>query len=394
MGKTSRRTRESVQKIAKQAGLTPAQRRLAADIVQGISQSESCHLSEIGRALGENVPLKVTEHRLSEGLARPSFASEALADAYLEHVASAARRMAFVAVDPTELVKRYGREFEHLDTVRDASDRRKHLEPGYWAVRIEATDHDNQTLPLYTEVFSTKAPDFAGWNETFETAVRRVVSHLGREAIWLFDRAFDGLTWMRACQELSLHWVIRQQQTRHIELADGSRHLMSELVSTLRCLYEQWVPYVNKKTHEMDFYRVEYGYAPMRVPKLEAPLYLIVVRRPNREPLALLTNVRVRSKTQAAELLLAYMRRWGAEDGIRFWKQNTGIEDLRVRNYHAIRCLALLAMVAHGMQALLLLTRPALARRIMATVKAFIPQVPFMQYRLWDGIRNALLAGT
>ena len=392
MGKTIRRMRESVQKIAKRAGLTRAQRRLAADIVRGISQSESCHLSQIGRALGQSVPLKATEHRLSEGLARPSFSEAALAEAYLDVVAPTARRMPFVAVDPTELVKRYGRDFEHLDTVRDASDRRKHLEPGYWAVRIEATDHGNQTLPLYTEVFSTKEPKYAGWNETFETAVRRVVSHLGRSATWLFDRAFDGLHWMRVCQDQGLQWVIRQQQTRHIELADGSRHLMSNLVSTLRCPYEQWVPYVNKKTHEMDFYCVEYGYAPVRVPDLDAPLYLIVVRRANREPLALLTNVRVRSKTHAAQLLLAYMRRWGAEEGIRFWKQKTGIEGLRVRNYHSIRCLALLAMVAHGLQALLLLTRPAIARRIMATVKAFIPEVPFMQYRLWDGIRNALLA--
>lgn len=392
MRKTIRRTRKFAHKIAQRAGLTPAQTRLTADIVQGISQRGSCHLSEMGRALGERVPLKVTEQRLSEGLARPSFCEEALAEAYLDVVAPAARRMRFVAVDPTELVKRYGRDFEHLDTVRDASDRRKHLEPGYWTVRIEATDYDNQTLPLCTEVFSTKAPDYAGWNETFEAAVRRVVPHVDRDAIWLFDRAFDGMKWMSICENVGLRWVIRQQQTRHIELADGSRHLMSELVSTLRCPYEQWVPYVNKKTHEMDLYRAEYGYAPVRVPKLEAPLYLIVVQRPNREPLALLTNVRVRSKTQAAELLLAYMRRWGAEDGIRFWKQKTGIEDLRVRNYHSIRCLALLAMVAHGMQALLLLTRPALARRIMKTVKAFIPEVPFMQYRLWDGIRNALLA--
>jgi len=44
MGRTIRRTREFVQKIANRAGLTPAQTRLAADIVQGICQSESCHL--------------------------------------------------------------------------------------------------------------------------------------------------------------------------------------------------------------------------------------------------------------------------------------------------------------------------------------------------------------
>jgi hypothetical protein len=392
MGKTIRRTREFVQKIANRAGLTPAQTRLAADIVQGICQAESCHLSEIGRALGETVPLKVTEQRLSEGLARPTFAGDALAEAYLEKVAPAARRMPFVAVDPTELVKPYGRAFEHLGTVRDASDRRKHLEPGYWAVHIEATNYENQTLPLYSEVFSTKAPDYAGWNPTFEAAVRRVVPHVDKDAIWLFDRAFDGLEWMRTCQDVGLRWVIRQQQTRHIEVANGLAYDMRALVSSLHRPHEQWIPYVDKSTHQYNYYRVAYGYAPVRVPGLDAALYLIVVERPNREPLVLLTNVRLRSAGQAAGLVLAYMRRWGVEDGIRFWKQKTGIEDLRVRNWNSIRRLVLLSMIACGLQALLLLTRPSLARRIIAKVKAFIPQVPFLQYRLWDGIRNALLA--
>jgi hypothetical protein len=83
---------------------------------------------------------------------------------------------------------------------------------------------------------------------------------------------------------------------------------------------------------------------------------------------------------------------WGAEDGIRFWKQSTGIEDLRVRNYQSIRRLALLSMIACGLQAWLLLTRPSLARRIIESVKVFIPSVPFLQYRLWRGIRDALLA--
>ena len=38
------------------------------------------------------------------------------------------------------------------------------------------------------------------------------------------------------------------------------------------------------------------------------------------------------------------------------------------------------------------MTRPSLARRLMAKVKVFLPHVPFMQYRLWDGIKLALLA--
>jgi hypothetical protein len=392
MARTIRRIRKSVQKIAQEAGLTPAQTRLAADLVQGICQSESCHLSEIGRALREPVALAATEHRLSEGLARPRFAEQELIDAYLEHVLAAARRMPFVAVDPTELVKPYGRAFPHLGTVRDASDRRKPLEPGYWVVRIEATDQHNQCLPLYTEVFSTKAPDYAGWHETFADAVERVASQLDNDAVWLFDRAFDALAWMQVCQDLGLRWVIRQEQTRHVELANGARYDMRWLVSGLHRPHPLRIPYVCKKTHQRKSYPVTFGFAPVRLPDLDAALYLIVVERPCRDPLVLLTNQQLHTPGQAAHLVLGYMRRWGVEDGIRFWKQKTGIEDLRVRNWHSIRRLGLLSMIACGLQALLLLTRPSLARRFIAKVKVFIPDVPFVQYRLWDGIRAALLA--
>jgi hypothetical protein len=392
MARTIRRIRKSVQKIASEAGLTPAQTRLAADIVQGISQTNCCHLSEIGRALREKVPLQVTEQRLSEGLARPRFADEELVDAYLGHVLGAARRMPFVAVDPTELVKPYGRAFQYLGTVRDASDRRKPLERGYWVVRIEATDQHNQCLPLYTEVFSTKAPDYAGWHETFADAVERVASQLDNDAVWLFDRAFDAMEWLQVCQTVGLRWVIRQQQTRHVELANGVKCDMRALASGLHRPHALRIPYVCKKTHQRKSYPVQFGFVPVRLPDLEAALYLIVVQRPCRDPLVLLSNERIRTSGQAAHLVLGYMRRWGVEDGIRFWKQKTGIEDLRVRNWHSIRRLGLLSMIACGLQALLLLTRPSLARRFIAKVKVFIPDVPFVQYRLWDGIRAALLA--
>lgn len=55
-------------------------------------------------------------------------------------------------------------------------------------MRIEATDEANRTLPLSTEVFSTKAPQYAGWNETFWIAMEVVIDHVGRDATWIFDR--------------------------------------------------------------------------------------------------------------------------------------------------------------------------------------------------------------
>lgn len=392
MATTIRRIEKSVQKIAKTAGIPAKEAELAADIVVGISRTGSCHLSQIARALDEDSPLIVTERRLSEALADDESDLDELQHGYLREVADAAQKMPFVVVDPTDIAKPYGKAFEHLDTVRDASDRRKNLESGYWCVRIEATDEANHTLPLYTEVFSTKAPEYAGWNETFWNAMEDVIDHVGRDATWIFDRAFDGLAHMRKFEKLGLTWLIRQQQNRHIELANGSGYSMDKLAFWLDKPHETFVPYVDKSTHEPKHFLVQFGYAPIRIPGLDADVYLIAIQRPNRDLLVLLTNRRPRSVKEAAALVRAYMRRWGVEDGIRFWKQTTNIEDFRVRNWNSIRRLAVLSAIATGIQALWLIRRPSLAARYIARVKVFIEHVLFENYRLWNGVVDALLA--
>jgi len=392
MASTIRRIGKSVQKIAKSAGIPAKDAALAADVITGISQKGSCHLSEIARALDEDAPLIKTERRLSEGLSDDGSELDELQTGYLHEVGDAARTMPFIAVDPTEIVKPYGRSFEHLDTVRDASDPRKNLEPGYWCVRIEATNEGNQTLPLYTEAFSTKDPDYAGWNETFWNAVETVMPYVDPKAMWIFDRAFDGIEHIRKFQQLGIPWMIRQQQNRHIELANGVGYSMERFAFWLDKPHETLVPYVDKSTHDVKHFRVTFGYAPIRLPGLDAELYLIAVCRPNRDVLVLLTNRRPRSVKAAATLVRTYMRRWGVEDGIRFWKQKTNIEDLRVRNWNSIRRLVMLSAIATGIQALWLLRRPTLAARYIARVKVFIEHVLFQNYRLWDGVTDALLS--
>ena len=79
--------------------------------------------------------------------------------------------------------------------------------------------------------------------------------------------------------------------------------------------------------------------------------------------------------------------------GVLRWKQKTGVEDFRVRNWNSIRRLTFFSMLAYGVQALWLLTRPAMAKRLIARVKVFIEKVLFLHYRLFDGVKDALISG-
>ena len=87
-----------------------------------------------------------------------------------------------------------------------------------------------------------------------------------------------------------------------------------------------------------------------------------------------------------------HLERAGSEEATRSLKQNTGIEDFRVRRWESIRHLTFLAMLTCGIQALLLITRPSTAERYIARVKQFIEHVTLRHYRLWLGIADALLS--
>ena len=63
-------------------------------------------------------------------------------------------------------VRARGTDFECLDTGRDARSPRKELKPGDWLLEIEATDRRHRSLPLWCEVFATKASDYVGGRET------------------------------------------------------------------------------------------------------------------------------------------------------------------------------------------------------------------------------------
>lgn len=131
MASTIRRLRKAVQKVAKAGGVSAEDTKLAADIVCSITRNERCHLSAVARMLKEPVPLIDTVRRLSEHLADDESTLDGMRVGWLCTAAPIARRMPFIAVDLTDISKPHGKAFEHLDIVRDASDPRKHLEPGY-----------------------------------------------------------------------------------------------------------------------------------------------------------------------------------------------------------------------------------------------------------------------
>ena len=391
MSPIMRRTKKYVKKIAKAGRVSAGLCVLTGQVVAGILQSKSVHLSNIARALNKPVPLIDTERQLSTEMANEDYDDEQLRHGYLEIASRAIQRCPYIIGDTTDLSKPYGKTFEYLDHVRDASSKDKHIEPGYWAILLEGTTRDHKNVPIDLEVFSTKAPEYMGWYETIEAVFVRAMSYIPLGADWLLDRGFDDVKIMALLNANGRFWTIRQKQDRNVVVA-GMTWNMAELAQGLSTPNKAWVPYVDKSTHELKEWQVRFNSIPVELPGLQGIYTLIVVDSGRKERVVLLSNRRLRDPRSVARLIRAYMRRWGVEEGIRLLKQKTSLEDFRVRVWTSIRRLALMAMLAYGFAALMVHYAPKTADQVMAKVKVFIPIVLFPYYRLLDGIAKELSA--
>ena len=393
MATTIRQLRRYVQKIARKTNLSSGETKLLTDCIVGICNSGSCKVSDIVRALHNRVPFRQETRQFYDLLSDPKAEFEQLRDAWLQLSAPNANRMPFIAVDPSEFIKRYGKDFDCLATIRDASDPDKRLGNGFSSLQIDATDDLHRNLPLWQETYSTMHPQYRNLYDFVGRAMLKVLSRVGLHATWLFDRGFDAADFYRILHGLCITWVVRQLGTRNVLVGNDRTILMSDLAASLDKPHVAEVPYVDKKSHQMKSCPVRFCYTPVRLPGQSGRFFMVVITGLRSEDMILLTNKDISSVRQARCIVRAYMRRWGVEEGIRFWKQKTGVEDFRVRNWHSIRRLTFFSMLACGIQALWLLTRPAMAERLIARVKVFIKDVPFKNYRLWDGVQDALRSG-
>ncbi|MCP4679316.1 MAG: hypothetical protein GY854_28275 [Deltaproteobacteria bacterium] len=158
MATTVRQIRRYVQKIAKKAGLTPEETSLVIDCIIGICKTGSCKVSDIVRALKNQLPFREETRELYDQLSDPKAGFEGMTDAWLDLIAPAVGKMPFIAVDPSDILKLHGKDIDNLDTIRDGSDPDKRSGKGFQTLQIEATNHDHQNLPLWQETQS-KQPD-------------------------------------------------------------------------------------------------------------------------------------------------------------------------------------------------------------------------------------------
>ena len=176
-------------KISK--GLNKKETKFIIDMEYGIAFSGSTIISNISRSLKEEIKLKNTIERLCDNLNTFVHYDE-LYNNYVEVIGDIYGDEPVALFDDSNISKIYGKKFEDLDAVIDASSLDKKITKGYHiCVTVTLTVNESQPISLYSQIYSCKSKEFKSMNDFTLKSIDAVKSALKRKFTGVFDKGYD-----------------------------------------------------------------------------------------------------------------------------------------------------------------------------------------------------------
>ena len=363
-------------------------------MLYGIQSSQDVKLSNIGRALGEDIPLIRTEKRLSRNLKHAELETE-LTTRLVEMASTRIQQDTVLALDLSDIRKEYARKMEHLAPVWDGSSGAVHS--GYWLVDVTGAEvHGSEIVPLCQKLFSTKAKEFSSENAEILSVVDTANRSLNGRGIWTMDRGCARKKLLEPLLDKHLRFVIRAVGDRMVRDRRGRLRSMAEMAAGCRLRHQARVVRIDKGQEKT--YELHYGAEPFRLIGRDEPLWLVVVAGFGEQPILLVTNLKLRARDSESVWWAAriYWTRWKIEETFRFVKQRYNLEDIRVMKYRRLKNLVVLVTAAAYFAATYLgqqMKLRILTEKLLVISQRFFCIPPFRFYALADGIRQ-LLSGS
>lgn len=322
---------------------------------------------------------------------------EGVREAFARRQAKGIHEWTPVAVDLSDLSKPHSRKMEYLATVRDADESSLRgglvLNPGYWIFESYIPlGQDGDPLPVVCFPFSIEDPRIGSQNRALDQGFELLRKALGGKGILILDRGFDGDVPYGLLEAKNMRFLCRLAGNRILLDPEGSSLGLADSVSDrMALLYES--PVRVWKKHRWQQRRVVLGWRPVRLPNVVGRYTLLVVsdaRNPENRVM-LLTNVPVRSLTEALKLVRHYYLRWRAEDAVRVLKRELGIERVRVFDFDSIRRLVEFSFWILAWVTLITIGLTQQQReRLTGAVGAWNTPVLLYHYRVFAALRLAL----
>jgi hypothetical protein len=328
-------------------GLGKIDSKFVMDMIYGIFKSGSTLTSQIARSLEEKVKLNSTIMRICNNLYNLDDNSvNIIKKNYQEIIKKKITKEEVVCeLDDTDIAKEYGKKFEDLCIVRDASSIIEKLVSGYHGCEaVIISEEIKQPISIYSKIYSTESYTFKSKNNyTLESMEYLREMFPNKKRLFTADRAYDAQYFYKSCFENNDSFIVRLKDVRTLLFKDKKRNVL-EVAKSRKGKIKMKMQF---SEGSKDCY---ISYTRVRLPKYTGyELTMIAVYGlSEEEPMILLTNKEVKEKDDAIEFARHYMNRWRIEEYFRAKKQEFDFENMRVRNLKSMNNLNMFLSIVLG----------------------------------------------
>ena len=332
------------EKISK--GMKYPAKKFILQMVYGILESNTVHLSEIARSLEEKTSLKKTIDRLSRNLSLFN-GKENITKNYTKLVKKEINeKSSVIIIDNSDITKTYSKKMEALSDVRDGST--GEIKKGYLTIEAAVLSNGSKMpLPVYEKVFSVAEKGFLSETDENLKCLHYLSANFRKTCVRTLDRGFDAKDYYRYFLERDEKFIIRVKKNRDVIYKNKTCNIM-DVAKKYKGNY--CMGFTDRHGKKI---QCKISYIPVRLCAFpQKDLVLVAVYGFGKNPMLLLTNMEIQEISLKKKLCIIvtkiYLMRWRIEEYFRFKNQQFNFEDLRVMSLNSIRNLNFFATLAVG----------------------------------------------
>jgi hypothetical protein len=376
--------------------LSVPKQKLVKQLIYGIQASKDVKLSNIGRALQEDIPLIKTEDRLSRNLNDEDL-TKCINEEILRLGDDKITDAMVIAIDPGDIMKPYAKAMEKLCGIWDGSE--GEAAKGYHLCQVTAANLEhNKVVPLYCEAYSTKEEGYTNSTDKVIKIIDTVMAYTKRNGTWAIDRMGDNNQIINHFTNQKLRFVTRLKLDRWVCMKNKNGGAIT--VQTERMDRHMELSHRAQITKIEDgkesVINITFGVTSVTLPDLPGICYnAVVIKGFGQHPMILLTNkeVNVHESKSIYQIVEIYLTRWKCDECYRYIKQSYNLEDLRVRSYCSIRNLTVIVHAIAYFTSIYIgmnLKLKIMVQKIFILSKRFFGIPTFFNYAMADGIFELL----
>lgn len=367
-------------------GCTKPESGFIMDMLYGMFASKDVKITSIARSLNEDIKLDNTVERLCNRLS--DFKGRSIVeDNYRKSLANLISDEPIVLFDNSDITKIYGKKFEDLDVVVDASDPKKEKKPGYPVCNVTMlSKKQKQPVPIYSKIVSTKSKNFKSMNKYTLESIKEAYKAIGKKFTGVLDRGYDDKKVFRYLDKLGVDFVIRLKTTRNF-LYHGKSTNVEKIAKSKKGRISMKLTFSDGEKN------VKISCTKVNMTDGNHEEYtLVTVYGIGEDPMILLTNKELKDKRDIRYVVRLYMYRWRIEEYHKAIKGEYHYEDMRVRTLEEMNNLNFLLMMLVGLECILIdeIDTKSLSMKIQSESKSLRNNVIVLISQFAKGIQAIL----